>query len=142
MVAAVSGRVVAVLAVVIVWWWRVGRDERIKRGYRTLPGLASRRDLAAVDGEKAVLKSAGSLRPSLRSPSSEDMTGVVGTRADRTVWASVRETHLLVGPPGSGKGLQVVINGILDAPGGVITASTRPDNLAVTYQEVEGAAGP
>lgn len=39
---------------------------------------------------------------------------------------------LLLGPPRSGKGLHVVINAILDAPGAVITTATRPDNIAAT----------
>jgi type IV secretory pathway TraG/TraD family ATPase VirD4 len=39
---------------------------------------------------------------------------------------------LLLGPPRSGKGQSVVIPMILDAPGAVVTTSTRPDNLAVT----------
>ncbi|WP_148239440.1 TraM recognition domain-containing protein [Ruania zhangjianzhongii] len=134
LVAGVAGGVFVALAVVIVWRWRVGRDERVKRGYRTIPGLASRRDVAAVGGQKAVLKAGATLRPSLPSPAIEDVAGVVGAHEGRPVWASVRETHLVVGPPGSGKGLHVVINGILDAPGAVITTSTRPDNLAVTYQ--------
>jgi len=36
---------------------------------------------------------------------------------------------VLLGPPRSGKGVHIVINAILDAPGAVITTSTRPDNL-------------
>lgn len=43
-----------------------------------------------------------------------------------------RYAFLLLGPPRSGKGLHVVINAILDAPGAVITTSTRPDNIAAT----------
>jgi type IV secretion system protein VirD4 len=39
---------------------------------------------------------------------------------------------VVVGPPRSGKGLNVVIPAILDAPGAVITTSTRGDNLAAT----------
>jgi type IV secretory pathway TraG/TraD family ATPase VirD4 len=39
---------------------------------------------------------------------------------------------LLLGPPRSGKGYNVVIPMILDAPGAVVTTSTRPDNLTVT----------
>jgi type IV secretory pathway TraG/TraD family ATPase VirD4 len=39
---------------------------------------------------------------------------------------------LLLGPPRSGKGQNVVIPMILDAPGAVVTTSTRADNLAVT----------
>ncbi len=47
-------------------------------------------------------------------------------------WASVEDSILVVGPPRSGKGLHLIIPAILDAPGAVITTSTRPDNLAVT----------
>jgi type IV secretory pathway TraG/TraD family ATPase VirD4 len=39
---------------------------------------------------------------------------------------------VLLGPPRSGKGLHFVIPMILDAPGAVITTSTRPDNLTAT----------
>ena len=42
------------------------------------------------------------------------------------------ETVALVGPSGAGKGVYVVNNRILDAPGAVVTASTRPDNLTAT----------
>ena len=48
------------------------------------------------------------------------------------MWASVEDSILLLGPPRSGKGLHVVINAILDAPGAVITTATRPDNIAAT----------
>jgi type IV secretory pathway TraG/TraD family ATPase VirD4 len=48
------------------------------------------------------------------------------------VWASVERSILVIGPPGSGKGLHVAINAILDAPGAVITTSTKPDNLKAT----------
>src|SRR5699024_7370124 len=37
----------------------------------------------------------------------------------------------------SGKGLHVVINAILDAPGAVVTTSTRPDNLTATLRARE-----
>jgi type IV secretory pathway TraG/TraD family ATPase VirD4 len=39
---------------------------------------------------------------------------------------------VLLGPPRSGKGMNLVIPFILDAPGAVVTTSTRPDNLAAT----------
>ncbi len=47
----------------------------------------------------------------------------------------------MVGPPRSGKGLHLVIPMLLDAPGAVVTTSTRPDNLAVTYS-ARRALGP
>ena len=39
---------------------------------------------------------------------------------------------MILGPPRSGKGVNLVIPFILDAPGAVVTTSTRPDNLAAT----------
>jgi type IV secretion system protein VirD4 len=45
----------------------------------------------------------------------------------------VEDSILLLGPPRFGQGQSVVIPTILDAPGAVITTSTRPDNLAVTF---------
>jgi type IV secretory pathway TraG/TraD family ATPase VirD4 len=47
-------------------------------------------------------------------------------------WASVEDSVIVLGPPRAGKGLHTVIPMILDAPGAVITTSTRPDNLAAT----------
>ena len=47
---------------------------------------------------------------------------------------SVEDSTLVLGPPRSGKGLHVVINAMLDAPGAVVTTSTRPDNLTTTLR--------
>ena len=44
----------------------------------------------------------------------------------------MEDSTLVLGPPRSGKGLHIVVNAILDAPGAVVTTSTRPDNLAAT----------
>lgn len=41
---------------------------------------------------------------------------------------------VILGPPRSGKGIHLAIPMILDAPGPVLTTSTRPDNLAVTMR--------
>ncbi|WP_309124583.1 hypothetical protein [Arthrobacter sp.] len=41
---------------------------------------------------------------------------------------------VIQGAPRSGKGLYVVINAILDAPGAAVTTSTRADNLVVTMK--------
>ena len=50
-------------------------------------------------------------------------------------FASVEDSMVILGPPRSGKGYNLVIPFILDAPGAVVTTSTRPDNLAVTMTE-------
>lgn len=57
----------------------------------------------------------------------------LGSSKRQGVWASVEDSILLIGPPRSGKGLHIVIPTILDAPGPVVTTSTRPDNLTDTY---------
>jgi type IV secretory pathway TraG/TraD family ATPase VirD4 len=42
---------------------------------------------------------------------------------------------VVLGPPGAGKGLHLVVPMVLDAPGPVVTTSTRPDNLAIALAE-------
>lgn len=64
----------------------------------------------------------------------EEVGYLLGRSKGRQVWASVEDSILLLGPPRSGKGLHVVINGVLDAPGAVIATSTRPDNLTATLR--------
>ncbi|WP_207782462.1 type IV secretory system conjugative DNA transfer family protein [Phytoactinopolyspora limicola] len=49
------------------------------------------------------------------------------------VWISCEDSVIVLGPTRSGKGLHVVVDMILDAPGAVVTTSTRPDNLAITH---------
>ena len=61
-------------------------------------------------------------------------TFLLGQSKGKQVWASVEDSILLIGPPRSGKGLHIVIPAILDAPGAVVTTSTRPDNLTATLK--------
>jgi type IV secretion system protein VirD4 len=83
-------------------------------------------------GEKALLRKAAAVRPSLTRPTAAEVGYALGTSRGVTCWAAVEDSMVLLGPPRSGKGLHVVIPMILDAPGAAITTSTRPDNLAVT----------
>ncbi len=61
----------------------------------------------------------------------------VGGSRGVEVWASVEDSILLIGPPRSGKGVHIVINSILCAPGAVVTTSTRPDNVTATIRARE-----
>ena len=72
------------------------------------------------------------LRPSIQHPRASDVGYLIGRSCGREIWASVEDSILVIGPPRSGKGLHLVINAILDAPGAVVTTSTRPDNIAAT----------
>jgi len=95
-------------------------------------GLATRREVTAAAGKRALLARGKTLRPSLAHPRTEDVGYRIGTSRRVTCWASCEDSMLVLGPPRSGKGYQIVIPMILEAPGACITTSTRPDNLAVT----------
>ena len=81
-----------------------------------LAGTATRHEVAQVASEKALLKRASTLRPSLESPGPGEVGYRLGTSKGQGVWASVEDSILLIGPPRSGKGLHIVIPAILDAP--------------------------
>jgi type IV secretory pathway TraG/TraD family ATPase VirD4 len=100
----------------------------------SLPGLASRRELTTVAGERALRTRARHARPSQPATAPPTELGyLLGAAHGRDLWCSVEDSALLLGPPRMGKGLHVVIPWILDAPGAVVATSTRPDTLAVTH---------
>ena len=117
-----------------LWAWAVWR--RADRSARTDPhhivGTASRAEIKTLASGAALLKRGVTLRPSIAKPTPADIGYLLGTAHGVEVWASVEDSILLIGPPRSGKGLHLVINAILDAPGAVVTTSTRPDNLTAT----------
>ncbi|NYI98527.1 type IV secretory pathway TraG/TraD family ATPase VirD4 [Streptomonospora nanhaiensis] len=92
-------------------------------------GTATGHEVAKAASAKALMRRAGTLRPSLENPGPGDVGYRLGTAHRREVWASVEDSILLIGPPRSGKGLHLIIPAILDAPGAVVTTSTRPDNV-------------
>ncbi len=120
-----------------VWGaWRVFRPAP-GDGWRSddpsrLEGLADKAQVAAAAGPTALAAQARLLRPSVAKPSAGDVGWRVGRSRGVDCWIGVRDSLVLLGPPGAGKGLNLVIPSILDAPGAVITTSTRPDNLAAT----------
>lgn len=117
------------------WWMRRDTTVGSGRANRSLPGLASSHEVLAVAGARAVLRRAAVVRPSLAGTTAapEAVGYRLGTVGRRSIWCSVEDSALLVGPPRMGKGLHVVIPWILDAPGPVVATSTRPDALAVTW---------
>ncbi|MFC5268945.1 type IV secretory system conjugative DNA transfer family protein [Kribbella qitaiheensis] len=105
------------------------------------PGLATREDVQLAAGRRQVVHRGKSARPLVHLPSPTDVGVYLGRSRGVECWASVEDSIITVGPPRSGKGLHQVIAGILDAPGAVVTTSTRPDNLAATLGTRE-AVGP
>lgn len=129
---------VLLLAVILpaVWgivWFR-GRQKR--PNVHSVQGLATAGEIAEAASRRQLMKKTPTLRPSLSPESAEpnEVGYLLGRARGREVWATVEDSLLLIGPPRSGKGLHVVINSVLDAPGAVITTSTRPDNLTVTMR--------
>ena len=120
-------------ALTVAGFWAWGVIRRTMRQSAADPhrqeGTATGHEVAKAASAKALMRRAGTLRPGLASPGPGDVGYRLGTAHRREVWASVEDSILLLGPPRSGKGLHVVINAILDAPGAVVTTSTRPDNV-------------
>ncbi|MFU0805356.1 MAG: Type IV secretory pathway, VirD4 component, TraG/TraD family ATPase [Pseudoclavibacter caeni] len=132
----VSAVMLGGLAAVAVWLWIMLRHHtrKTETDPHRLAGIATSQEVKTAASAKALLHRAGTLRPSLESPTPEDVGYLLGASRGTKVWASVEDSILLIGPPRSGKGLHVVINAILDAPGAVVTTSTRPDNLTATLR--------
>ena len=115
---------------------------------RARAGLASRRDVQQQLSEQAVRQRAAHARPGqTRSAGGRFPTTAVGLRLGRDlhtrldVWGSVEDSYLILGPPRSGKGIHLVIPHALDAPGALLTTSTRPDTFHATHQ-VRARSGP
>ena len=128
---------VAVVATSVLVLWRhiaAMRHQTIHHP-RRLAGVATTQDVRAVASTKALLARGRTLRPSLDRPEPSDVGYLLGRSRGQDVWASVEDSILLLGPPRSGKGLHIVVNSILDAPGAAITTATRPDNIAATLTE-------
>jgi len=107
----------------------------------TLKGCASGSQVAAASGRRALLRRANVLRPSLVTVRPQDVGYRMGTSRGVASHASVEDSIVVLGPPRAGKGLHLVIPMILDAPGAVLTTSTRPDNLTTTLR-ARGRRGP
>lgn len=117
------------------WWvWRQLRhlSRRQQKDPHRIVGIATRTEVAVAGSARSLLRRAKNLRPSLKHPGPEDVGYRIGTAQGVEVWASVEDSILLIGAPRMGKGAHIVINMILDAPGAVISTSTRPDNVTAT----------
>jgi type IV secretory pathway TraG/TraD family ATPase VirD4 len=123
-------------------WWAIARN-REARGQdpRRIHGLASRAEVSKIAGAGGLIARAAELRPSLSDPEVGDLGHRLGSARGVDCYASVEDSMVLLGPPRSGKGVHIVINAILDAPGAVITTSTRPDNLTAAL-EARAKVGP
>ena len=131
---AVVAAILTTLAALAYGAWRVAASVRHRDAHdpHRIVGIATRADIAPVASKRALVRRGRTLRPSIENPKAEDVGYLVGRSRGQEIWASVEDSILIVGPPRSGKGLHLVINAILDAPGPVVTTSTRPDNITAT----------
>ncbi len=131
-----AGVMVAGTGVAGWFLWRFVRElgRRSKTDPNKIVGIAETGDIGRSASDRALLTRADILRPSLDKPRPVDVGYLIGTARGKRVWTSVEDSILLIGPPRSGKGTHIVINSILDAPGAVVTTSTRPDNLTATLR--------
>ncbi|MGW6278441.1 type IV secretory system conjugative DNA transfer family protein [Kribbella sp. NPDC055071] len=124
-----------------LWRRRRATTSSRTRALASRPGLATAADVDAAVGRRQVVRRGRSARPQAGTPSPAEVGNLLGHSRGRECWASVEDSIIAVGPPRSGKGLHQIINTIIDAPGAVVTTSTRPDNLAATL-ELRRAIGP
>ncbi|HEX3827254.1 MAG TPA: TraM recognition domain-containing protein [Sporichthyaceae bacterium] len=130
----VLGGLVAATWLTRRWWGPLlNRARNSEPHVRRLPGLAPAGEARAMAGRAAVLDRAPVLRPALTGKPEAAQVGYrLGRARGVELWCTVEDSALLVGPPRMGKGLHVVIPWVLDAPGPVVTTSTRPDTLVLT----------
>jgi type IV secretion system protein VirD4 len=132
---ACTAATLAVASFVAFAGWRLWRFDGAANNTASpvrAEGLAPRGEVRRAAGARALVTRSRTLRPSLQYPRPADVGYRLGTSRGVECWASVEDSMLLLGPPRSGKGQNVVIPLLLDAPGAVVTTSTRPDNLAIT----------
>ena len=140
----VTTLLLAALIVGVAWMWILLRrhNRKTETDPHRLAGIATTHEVKTTASAKALLRRAGTLRPSLTTPTPADVGYLLGASRGTGVWASVEDSILLIGPPRSGKTLHVVVNAILDAPGAVVTTSTRPENLTATLRARRRHGGP
>jgi type IV secretory pathway TraG/TraD family ATPase VirD4 len=99
-------------------------------------GHASRREIRDQLSLHAVRQRAQQTRPSLdhRRAAANEVGLHLGrdVRTGIELYGSVEDSYLYLGPPRSGKGVNLVIPQCLAAPGAVVVTATRPDTLRAT----------
>ncbi|KJF15805.1 type IV secretory system conjugative DNA transfer family protein [Acidithrix ferrooxidans] len=114
-------------------WYLIARVKNRSRDRATdqdtLPGFASAREVKAIAGRKHLR---ATIRSSVKWPKPRDLGFVLGKSHRVDCYSSYELSIGIVGPPRSGKGINFIIPFILDAPGAVVTTSTKIDNLVLT----------
>lgn len=121
------------------WLVRFALNWRRRREFRRLRlGFASGNEIRKMLSEKAVLKKAGSVRPSTKGKSGVKPTDVgfyLGRdiRSRQKLYSSVEDVFIILAPPRQGKDVHFCAPYTIDAPGACIVTSTRADAFTNTY---------
>lgn len=108
-------------------------DEYFIKKLRERRGVAKRREVKQAMGPKEAVKIVGKVRPALKEVPLPEMANIeFGYSEGIQSWIALEESIVFIGPPRSGKGVNVLVKAIIDAPGPVITTSSRADNYAMT----------
>jgi type IV secretory pathway TraG/TraD family ATPase VirD4 len=100
------------------------------------PGYASAAQVRRHLSARAVLARAPQVRPSVASRcGSPAAVGIPLGRDAATgteLWGSVEDSYLILGPPRSGKGVSLIVPGLLATAGPALITATRPDTYRAT----------
>ncbi len=137
--AAVVVLLVAVAAGLTAWAVR-RRNYRLSDAYFSAqilarPQVAAAREVRRIQGPAETVKRGAQVRPGLavvRKLTAEDVAWYLGTSHGQDVWICMEDAVLILGPPRSGKGFRILTSGIVEAPGAVVTTSSRGDNMEAT----------
>lgn len=149
LLAALVVVVVAIILTVVVLRQAYRQSDRyLISMLRRREGIAKVLEVRRAMGRKAGKKAVKKVRPTLKRQPADKERGIksgrrrardpreanllLGRSEGVELYASLEESLLLLGPPRSGKGVGVLVGAIIDAPGPVITTSSRADNLAMT----------
>lgn len=104
--------------------------------------IAGAHEIKRTVGDKTTAARGEQVRPQLWARTKNRVTGPVvkaadvawnlGTSCAVPVWMCLEDQVLLLGPPRSGKGFAIITSAIMEAPGAVVTTSTRVDNMEAT----------
>lgn len=116
---------------------------RYRKDPQRTPGLAPLREVVRELGVKALVHEHGpNLRP--RLPASglrpEDCGLRVGSFWGIDLWIRVEDPTIVIGPSRAGKGWYLILNWIVNAPGAVVTTSSKMDNAILTLRHRERIA--
>jgi hypothetical protein len=106
---------------------------RLKAG---AAGLASPAQVRRHLSDRAVLSRAPQVRPSVPPrrlhPADVGIPLGVDAATGQRLWGSVEDSYLVLGPPRSGKGISLIIPGLLASDGPALITATRPDTWRAT----------